>query len=333
MQKCSIGATMKHVFVINPASGANDHENEIRQILSNAGRLSECEIHITKSPEEATEFVDNWCRRHREAVRFYACGGDGTLNEVVAGMMGHPEASVACYPCGSGNDFVKYYGGKKVFWNLEELLDAPEEYIDLMRVGNKYAINATHFGFDSSVAETMMKVRRKKLIGGKNAYTTGVVVGLFKAMKNACRVSVDGELLNPEGNILLCTIANGQYVGGSFRCAPRSIDNDGELEVCLVKPISVLTFVNLIKVYTEGTHLDDDRFAKILEYRRGKKIEVEAPEGFIYTFDGELIRQNKFTVEVVPNAIRFAVPKSAVYLPGEAHVPNYAEEKETANAL
>jgi diacylglycerol kinase (ATP) len=238
---------------------------------------------------------------------------------------------MSCYPGGSGNDFVKYYGGKKVFWNLEELLDAPEEYIDLMRVGNKYAINATHFGFDSSVAETMMKVRRKKIIGGNNAYTTGVVVGLFKAMKNACRVSVDGELLNPEGNILLCTIANGQYVGGSFRCAPRSLDNDGQLEVCLVKPISVFTFINLVKVYTEGTHLDDDRFAKILEYRRGKKVEIDAPEGFIYSFDGELVRQNHFTVEVVPNAIRFAVPKSAVYLPGVKHVPKYAEEKETVN--
>ena len=150
-------------------------------------------------------------------------------------------------------------------------------------------------------------------------------------MKNACHVSVDGELLNPEGNILLCTIANGQYVGGSFRCAPRSLDNDGQLEVCLVKPISVFTFINLVKVYTEGTHLDDDRFAKILEYRRGKKIEIEAPEGFVYSFDGELIRQNKFTVEVVPNAIRFAVPKSAVFLPGVKHVPKYAEEKETVN--
>ncbi|MBO5931051.1 MAG: YegS/Rv2252/BmrU family lipid kinase [Clostridia bacterium] len=325
---------MKHIFIINPAAGKDNSFENIKKILELKKVEVDYELYETQAPGDATAYIRKYCREHQnERVRFYACGGDGTLNEVVNGVVGFEHASMGCYPCGSGNDFVKYYGGKKVFWNLEELLDAPEEYIDLMRVGNKYAINATHFGFDSAVAETMMKVRRKKLIGGKNAYTTGVVVGLFKAMKNVCRVSVDGELLNPDGNILLCTIANGQYVGGSFRCAPRSIDNDGELEVCLVKPISVLTFVSLIKVYTEGTHLDDDRFDKILEYRRGKKIEVEAPEGFIYTFDGELIRQNKFTVEVVPNAIRFAVPKSAVYLPGEAHVPNYAEEKETANAL
>ena len=322
---------MKHIFIINPAAGKDNSFENIKKILELKKVEVDYELYETQAPGDATAYIRKYCTEHTEPVRFYACGGDGTLNEVVNGVVGFPHASMSCYPCGSGNDFVKYYGGKKVFWNLEELLDAPEEYIDLMRVGNKYAINATHFGFDSAVAETMMKVRRKKIIGGKNAYTTGVVAGIFTAMKNACRVSVDGELLNPDGDILLCTIANGQYVGGSFRCAPRSIDNDGLLEVCVVKPVSILKFVSLIKVYTEGTHLDDDRFAKILKYRRGKKIEIDAPEGFIYSFDGELIRQNKFTVEVVPNAIRFAVPKSAVYLPGVAHVPNYAEEKEIVN--
>ena len=164
-------------------------------------------------------------------------------------------------------------------------------------------------------------MRRKKLIGGKNAYTTGVVVGLFKGMKNQCKVSVDGELLNPEGKILLCTVANGQYVGGSFRCAPRSVDNDGMLEICLVKPVSYVTFLRLIGEYSKGAHLDDPRFEKYLEYRRGRKILIEAPEGFVFSFDGELIGQNEFTVEVVPSAIRFAVPASARPLVGDWHEP------------
>ena len=323
---------MKHIFIINPAAGKDNSFDNIKRILELKKVDVDYELYETQAPGDATAYIRKYCTEHKEPVRFYACGGDGTLNEVVNGVVGFPHASMSCYPCGSGNDFVKYYGGKKVFWNLEELLDAPEESIDLMRVGNKYAINATHFGFDSAVAETMMKVRRKKLIGGKNAYTTGIVKALFTAMKNACHVKVDGEEINPDGKILLCTIANGQYVGGSFRCAPRSLDNDGLLEVCLVKPLSHMTFISLIKVYTEGTHLDDPRFAKLLEYRRGKKIEIDAPEGFIYSFDGELIPQNHFTVEVVPNAIRFAVPKSAVYLPGEKHVPKYTEEKEIINA-
>lgn len=312
---------MKHIFVINPAAGKEDSYQSIEQALKSLETPVDYELYATKGPGDATAYIREYCRTHSEPVRFYACGGDGTLNETVNGVVGFPHASLGCYPCGSGNDFVKYYGGQSTFSDIKELVEAKEEYIDLMRVGDRYAINATHFGFDSCVAKTMMNVRRKKLIGGKNAYTTGVVVGLFKAMKNACKVYVDGELLNPKGKILLCTVTNGQYVGGSFRCAPRSLNNDGLLEVCLVSPVSHITFVKVIGHYKKGTHLDNPKFENFITYRRGKNIRIEAPEGFLYSFDGELINQNDFTVEVVPKAIRFAVPKSAKPLPGELHIP------------
>ena len=320
---------MKHVFIINPAAGKENSYEEIRAALDALGTPVDYELYETQAPGDATAYIRSYCRTHGEPTRFYACGGDGTLNEVVNGVVGFAHASLGCYPCGSGNDFVKYYGGKQFFLNVKELVEAPEEYIDLMRVGDKYAINATHFGFDSCVARVMMNVRRKKLIGGKNAYTTGVVVGLVKAMKNECKVYADGELLNPKGTLLLCTVANGQYVGGSFRCAPRSLDNDGLLEVCLVHPVSHFTFLKLVGDYTKGTHLGNPKFEKHLEYRRVRSVEIEAPDGFVYSFDGELIPQNRFTVEVVPKAIRFAVPRSAKPLIGAEHTPVVAPERET----
>lgn len=319
---------MKHIFVLNPAAGKVNAFQSLENELKKHGDKLDYEIYKTQAPGDATVYIREYCRANAEPVRFYACGGDGTLNEVVNGAVGFPQASVGCYPCGSGNDFVKYYGGVKPFLDLDAQINATEEEIDLMRVGNKYAINATHFGFDTCVAKTMMNVRRKKIIGGKNAYTTGVMVGLLRAMVNKCKVSVDGELLNPKGKILLCTVANGQYVGGSFRCAPRSVDADGLLEVCLVHPVSHFTFMSLVKFYTKGEHLDNPKFEKHLEYRRGKRIEVEAPEGFMYSFDGELIRQNHFTVEVAPRAIRFAVPQGATPIVDSAFLPQ--EEKETA---
>ena len=313
---------MKYIFVINPAAGRINSFTEIKTELERElnGKM-DYELYRTQAPGDATAYIREYCRTHPEPVRFYACGGDGTLNEVVNGAVGFAQASVGCYPCGSGNDFVKYYGGSKQFLNLRAQLEATEESIDLMRVGNKYAINATHFGFDSCVAKTVINVRRKKLIGGRNAYTTGVLVGLFRAMKNRCRVTVDGRLFNPDGVILLCTIANGQYVGGSFRCAPRSVNCDGLLEVCLVHPVSHIKFMNLMKFYTDGTHIGNPKFDRILEYCRGRRIEVEAPEGFVYSFDGELVTQNRFTVEVATRAIRFAVPKGAKAIVDPAYIP------------
>ena len=319
---------MKHIFIVNPAAGKENATEAIEQGIQASGHGADCEIYLTKAPGDATAYIRSYCESHGEPVRFYACGGDGTLNEVVNGVAGFSHASMGCYPCGSGNDFVKYYGGKRYFLDIPELLEAEEEYIDLMRVGEKYSINATHFGFDSCVANVMTNVRRKKLIGGKNAYTTGIVVGLCKAMKNKCKVTVDGELINPKGSILLCTVANGQYVGGAFRAAPRSLNNDGLLEICVVTPISHLTFLKLMNVYKEGTHLDDPRFESFLTYRRGKTVRVEAPEGFVYCLDGELIKENEFTVEVLPRALRFAVPKSAKALLGDKHVPCHEPERQ-----
>lgn len=313
---------MKHIFIINPAAGKENAYETICSALDALETPVDYEIYLTQAPGDATTYIRSYCAEHPERVRFYACGGDGTLNEVVNGAVDFPQASIAVYPSGSGNDFVKYYGGKKHFLNIPALVEAEEEWIDLMRVDGKYAINATHFGFDSAVAQTMTNVRRKKLIGGKNAYTTGIVVSLFTAMKNDCRITVDGELLDPKGKILLCTIANGQYVGGAFRCAPRSLDNDGWLEVCMVRPVSHFTFLNLIREYTAGNHLECEKMQKYIEYRRGKRIRVEGPSDFVYAFDGELIPSNDFLVEVVPEAIRFAVPKSAKPLMGDAHVPH-----------
>jgi diacylglycerol kinase (ATP) len=311
---------MKHIFIINPAAGKENSYETIKSALEALETPIDYELYLTRAQGDATAYIRDYCRTHTDPVRFYACGGDGTLNETVNGLVGFPQASLGCYPCGSGNDFVKYYGGKDCFLNISELVNAEEEAIDLIRVGDHYAINAAHFGFDSCVARVMTNVRRKWLIGGRNAYTTGIVVGLVKAMKNPCRVSVDGELINPKGTILLCTVANGQYVGGSFRCAPRSLDNDGLLEVCLVHPVSHFTFARFVSGYTKGEHLDDPNFAPYVEYRRGKVIEVEAPEGFVYAMDGELITNNKFKIEVVPGAIRMAVPRSAKPLAGEAHL-------------
>ena len=301
---------MKHIFVYNPAAGRSD--DGIGHLKSNLkkydGQLT-YEIYHTTAPGDATTFVRARCEAEPdEALRFYACGGDGTLNEVVSGAVGMKNASVGCYATGSGNDFVKVYGGKERFLDPRALMEADEEEIDLIRIGEHYSINVTNFGFDTCVARTMIKVRRKKIIGGKNAYKTGLIKAILTARRNKCTVEADGEVLNPKGKMLLCTIANGQYVGGAFRCAPRADHRDGWLEVCLFKPVTLMRFLKLLGPYTEGKHLDDEKFADCMEYRRAKSVRVCAPEGFAYSLDGEIVEENEFVAEIAPKAIRFAVP-------------------------
>ena len=77
-----------------------------------------------------------------------------------------------------------------------------------------------------------------------------------------------------------------------------------------MKPISRLSFVNLIGTYTNGTHLEDPRMKDIVLYTQGRKLTVESAKGLLpVSLDGEVIERKRFTVEVVPGGVNFALPE------------------------
>jgi diacylglycerol kinase (ATP) len=265
---------------------------------------------VTEQPGEAIDYVRNYCTQHAdEEVRVIACGGDGTINEVFNGAVGFANVSVSCYPAGSGNDFVKVFGGSEKFRDIPSLMKAPVQKLDLLKVGGRYSVNVVNFGFDTTVAITINEERAKTGHGNKNAYTKGIVKALLTSMNNRFHVIADGEDLLPSGRALLATVANGQYVGGSFKCAPRAKTDDGRIEVCIIRPISRLRFVRILNTYTEGKHLDDESMKDIVIYRQARKVEVLAPPGFAYSLDGEIIYDSHFTVEIVPGALNLVVPE------------------------
>ncbi|MBQ4150197.1 MAG: hypothetical protein IJC81_00130 [Clostridia bacterium] len=302
---------MKHIFILNPSAGNGSGVEKLKNALE---KLScDYKIHETTAHLEATEFVRNYCETHSDELRFYACGGDGTLKEVAEGVLGFSNASISVYPIGSGNDFVKYFGGAEKFFDLEKLISAKTVPIDMIHIKTNegvdtYAINAINFGFEACAAAVMNKVRRKPIIGGANSYTTGVVGAIFKAMKNRGNIYADGELITPEGAYILCTAANGGYIGGGYHCAPRASVDDGFLEVCKFKTISIFTLVRLIGTYKSGGHLDDPRFKKYITYRRAKKVESISEKPLPLSLDGEVMETKHFTAEIVEKAVRFAAP-------------------------
>ena len=299
---------MKHVFIVNPGAGQGMKVSDLQEKLQELD--IDYEIYETKAAKDATAYVKSRAESGEE-LRFYACGGDGTLKEVMEGAVGFKNASITCYPVGSGNDFVKCFGGKEKFMELKNIVHSASKPTDIIRVNDEVCINACHFGLDSAVAKTMAQVKRKKIIGGKNAYITGVVKAFICNMKTKGKIIADGEVV-ADGNFLLCAISNGQYVGGMFKCAPKASVDDGFLELCLVKPVSRLTFIRLVKYYIEGSHLDNPKFDDILVYRKCKKVEVLAQEGFIVSLDGELVEMPHFTATIEPGAVNFAAPEEKV---------------------
>lgn len=309
---------MKHVFILNPKAGSGAHLDETRAAIRSLD--GDVTLYETKAPKDATRYIRTWCESHTEDVRFYACGGDGTIKEVAEGILGFPQASMSCFPIGSGNDFVKYYGGSARFADLAALTAADTLPVDMITLGDEYSVNVCNFGFDAAVADTMNRVRRLPLIGGKNAYTTGILRALVTARRNRCDIYADGEKLTGKA-FLLCTVANGAYVGGAYRCAPRAKNDDGKMEVCVMKPMTLVSFLRLMGPYRWGEHLDDPRFAKYMTYRRASRVEVVGEKPFPVSLDGEIIRTAHFTCEVLPGALRFAVPPAYTEADAAATVP------------
>lgn len=303
---------MKHIFIVNPHAGVQSCETNVRRSLQPFDGQIDYEIYVKQYRGDSLEVV----RRYREQypdeeLRFYACGGDGTLREVALAVRGVEGVAFTSFAQGSGNDYVKYYGGPDEFRDVGRLLRGTVREIDYMHVDeDSFALNATHFGLDFKVARAMDKLRRVPLLGGRLCYPTAVAWAFFTGMRNRCTVWADGEKLN-DGRLLLCTAANGTHVGGSYRCAPRSHNDDGLIEVCLVKPAPRIKFLTLMGEYQRGTHLDNPAFERYIVYRRAHSLVIEGPKDFGVSLDGELYYASHIEVRNIPHALRFIVPEGA----------------------
>ena len=120
-------------------------------------------------------------------------------------------------------------------------------------------------------------------------------------------MEMDGETMIGK-ECLMATFANGNIVGGGFRCAPKSVNNDGLLDVCVVRPLHVGEIAKFIRPYSNGTYMDDPRFSDYFTFKRGHELQIHAEGDFWVVVDGELVNMNDFTVRILPRALRFAIP-------------------------
>ncbi len=301
---------MRHYFIVNPTSGPADCTPQIKKALEGFKGQFDYEIYVTAGPGDATRFVREKCAASHEPLRFYACGGDGTLNEVVNGAALQKHAAVGVFPCGSGNDFIKYYGGKGHFSDIGAVMAGTEQTIDIMRVNDKYCVNVANAGFESKVADRMARFRRFSFFTSQRAYYPAIVMTLFDGMHNPCRITADGKKIF-DGDMLLCTMANGEYEGGSFRAAPRASVCDGLMEVCAVKSLSILKVPKAIGIYQKDGHLESDYLKPYITYCRARSVTVEADAPFLMALDGEIHSAQRFDIDLIPGGLRFIVPHGA----------------------
>ncbi len=301
---------MKHIFIINPKAGKVDRVAEITDELKEFDGRIDYEIYVTKSQGDGREYVMKYLDEHdeNEKYRFYAVGGDGSLHDVCNGAYGHKNAEVAVYASGSGNDFIKNFGGGAEFKDLNSLINGKAECVDLIRVNDKICVNIVSFGFDGEVTFGMHKFKRWPLVTGRMAYNLAAVTSLLFKMTTVFKCVADDEVML-DGKGLLVAIANGHTYGGGFKCAPEAKVNDGVMDICLVKKISRFKCGALMSLYKKGEHLTSPKLKDVILYKRAKIVEISAPKPVAYQIDGETFRTDKLEIEIIPRAISFVIPE------------------------
>ena len=300
---------MKHLFIINPAAGSYNRTDEYSQVIHKIcrARKLDYEIRVSTAPGEAIRIAREAAETGEE-LRLYACGGDGTLNEVMAGAAGHANAAVTVFSGGSGNDFVKIFDDPKAFFDLHRLMDAEEATFDLIQCNEDLALNICSVGLDARIGTDVSRYKRLPLLHGFQAYVASTVVNVMKGIAEHYVVEIDGERIDGE-HTFVC-VCNGRFYGGGFNPVPEADPCDGMLDVLLVKKVTRMQVPAIIGKYKNGRYKELSEFAR---YIKTDRVKIFCDKPTPVNLDGELRMAQTIEMSVAKEKIRFFYPKGLTW--------------------
>ena len=299
---------MRHVFIINPKAGKKDQTGRIYAMADSLREKHGLRVDclLTERPGGATEMARKLAESGEE-VRVYACGGDGTVNEVANGLAGFPNAAMTCIPIGTGNDFLKNFGPDAArFADAENLWDGPQFPLDLIECNGRECLTIACCGIDARVAESVHELGDSPLLSGRGSYLASVVVNfLFRGIGQHWKITVDDEEL--EGEYALAAMCNGRCYGGGSTPVPEARMDDGVLQTVLVKNISRPRFATLFGAYSAGEHakLPPEVFRIVTP----KKLRIRSEQELTVCLDGECFRCHDVTMGLSLQKLLFFGPQ------------------------
>ncbi len=288
-------------LIINPNAGSADRRAELRRAVEATPSITWRE---TTAPGDAGELAQ------RAPGEGFACvaaaGGDGTVNEVVNGLMQCGGAArLGVVPLGTGNDLARTLGIPIDPRDAVAVLDRGRDAaIDLIEVefGDQrvWGINAAAGGFSGQVDKSMTAEAKKRW--GPLAYLFGAAGTMLDLSEYDTRLAFDDE---PEEAIKAVNIVvtNGRTVAGGKRVAPRANPCDGLLDVVIVRWAPMLDLAEVGARLMAGNYLDSEHVV----HRQVRRVHVASEPGMWFNVDGELLTHEPITFTARPGALRVVV--------------------------
>lgn len=291
---------MKVYFIINEKSG-NGKGAHVWKKFKNELK-SPFMFHKTNYKghgQEIAKQIAHEAARSEEASLIIAIGGDGTIHEVVGGVMGYHNVYVGAIRAGSGNDFSRSFPTFRSAQEIDLLVGEPHLATMSYDSGNVAwengtvpFVNNSGIGFDAFVAASVnassAKKRLNKIGFGKLSYAYYVLRGLFTFKLFEVTVDQDGIQKRYE-NVWFVTISNQPYFGGGMKISPDSVANDGLLELSIVYNLSRLKLLLMFITVFFGTHTKLKEF----EQMQGEQFTVYIDNELPCHTDGEILGATK----------------------------------------
>lgn len=275
---------MKYIFIVNPESA----KGNAMKIIGNIEKVCkqehiEYEVCYTLAQGDATRLAQSY--KDEENI-IYAVGGDGTLSEVLNGVVG-TNNKIGIIPAGSGNDFYR---------TVKEL-GRTEIESDVGVINRKYFLNIACVGIDAEVANNV-PLMKKKNVKVKNLYTASILY-TFTHFKFK-QIHFKSKEKDEKGNFTILSICNGRYYGGGYNISPKASLEDNYFDVYYINKLRLPSIINLLLKLKKGKLEQDKR----TNHFKTNNITVTSEEPIRFNVDGETIENTKFEIKIIPKAIK-----------------------------
>lgn len=301
---------MKFLFLINPNAGKGKAFETVMPKIkeATAERNMDYKVYVSKSSQDTHDY----CKKIGESgekTRIYACGGDGTIYDIVNAIYGYDNVEFAAVPLGSGNDFIRLFGTKEQFMDIGAQIDGTAIKIDAIKCGDRIAVNQCSMGFDAEVCSKQADFKKLPWLTGESAYTASLFYCLKSKTSNRFTITIDdGEPITD--NFVFAFCGNSRFYGGGYQAAPYAVPDDGLLDFSIVRAMKIPRLVTQIGNYKKGRHFKWPETT----YVRGKKMTVHSDIPASVNVDGECDLVTDSTFEIIPSAFSFVIPTTSSYI-------------------
>lgn len=295
---------LKHyLVVVNPHGGrkrGSQLADVVRPVLQS--RHARLNVHLTEFSGHAQQLVHSLDLGAYDAV--VVIGGDGTLHEIVNGMLTRRDGCavpIGLIPGGSGNAFARDFDIVDPVQAAKSIIDGATRAVDVARVGMRgqtlYAVNVIGWGLVADISAGAERVRWL----GRQRYNAATLVQIGRLAPRRARIVLDGA--GQQDSFVFIMACNSQYTGKGMKLAPRARPDDGLIDVVMVRRASRIQLLRLFPKVFNGTHLA----SPLVEYAQLKRFSVEPEKNALLNVDGELKGSTPFEVDMQPGAIRVFV--------------------------